>query len=146
MLFPYTNVRQNEAINSICNALNRNLHPYPITKPPFEYIRKLLELILGRNCFQFGDNYYLHTIGCAMESTASPEICDITLHDLKQQILQQADHILTWWRYRDNILVIMIVLLTISRIWSILWIKCTLPSNLRLRHLILQSTTWPHNI
>ena len=33
-------------------------------------------------------------------------MCDITLHDLEKQILQQADHILTWWRYRDDILVI----------------------------------------
>ena len=102
----YTNVCQTEAINRVCNALNCKTHPYSITKPPSNYIRKLLELILGRNCFHFGNNYYLQKIGCAMGSTASPEICDITLHDLENQILKQADHILTWWRYRDDILVI----------------------------------------
>ena len=77
-----------------------------INKPPSEHIRKLLELILNRNCFQFGNKFYLQKIGCAMSSTASPEICDITLHDLENKILQQADHILTWWRYRDDILVL----------------------------------------
>ena len=42
-----------------------------------------------------------------MGSTASPEIlCDITLHYLENQILQQADNILTWWCYRDDILII----------------------------------------
>ncbi len=41
-----------------------------------------------------------------MGSTASPEVCNITLHVLEKQILEKADHILTWWRYRDDILVI----------------------------------------
>ena len=102
----YTNIRQTEAINCVCNALDRTNHPYVINKPPSEHIRKLLELILNRNCFQFGNKFYLQKIGCAMGSTASPEICDITLHDLENKILQQADHILTWWRYRDDILVL----------------------------------------
>ena len=78
---------------------------YSITKPPSDYIRKVLELILGRNCFHFGNNYYLQKIGCAMGSS-SPEICDIALHDLENQILKQTNHILTSWRYRDDILVI----------------------------------------
>ncbi len=102
----YTNVRQTEAINCVCNALDLNHHPYSITKPPSNYIRKLLELIIGRNCFQFGNNHYLQKIGCAMGSTASPEICDITLHNLEKQILEKADHIPTWWRYRDAILIL----------------------------------------
>ena len=41
-----------------------------------------------------------------MGSTASPEICDITLHNFEQKITNQAEQILTWWRYRDDILVI----------------------------------------
>ncbi len=41
-----------------------------------------------------------------MGLTASPEICGITLHVLEKQILEKADHILIWWRYRDDILVI----------------------------------------
>ena len=101
----YTNVRQTEAIDSVCNALNRNQNPCSITEPPSDYIRRLLDLIIGRNCLKFGNNYYLQEIGCAMGSTASPEICDITLHGLEKQILEKADHILTWWRYRDDILV-----------------------------------------
>ena len=102
----YTNVRQAEAIDCVCNALDRTNYTYSVTKPPSEYIRKLMELILGRNCFQFGNKFFLQKIGCAMGSTASPEICDITLHDLEKTILTQAEHILTWWRYRDDILVI----------------------------------------
>ena len=102
----YTNVRQTEAINCVCNALERTNHQYAINKPHSSYIRTLLELIIGRNCFQFGNKYFLQKVGCAMGSTASPEICDITLHDLENRILQQADNILTWWRYRDDILII----------------------------------------
>ena len=102
----YTNIHQNEAIDCVCQVLDHTDFKYGITKPPSNYIRKLLELILGRNCFQFGGKYFLQKIGCAMGSTASPEICDITLHEFEQRILQQADHILTWWRYRDDILVI----------------------------------------
>ena len=45
-----------------------------INKPPTNYIRELLELILGKNCFQFENKYFLQKIGCAMGSTASPEI------------------------------------------------------------------------
>ena len=41
-----------------------------------------------------------------MGSTASPEICDITLHKFEKKFLEQAKKIITWWRYRDDILVI----------------------------------------
>ena len=102
----YTNVQQDEAIQCVCNALHNTNQTYSITKPPTTYVRKLLELILGRNCFRFGDKIFLQKIGCAMGSTASPEICDITLYDFEKQILEKAERILTWWRYRDDILVI----------------------------------------
>ena len=36
----------------------------------------------------------------------SSEIYDITLHEFEQRITYQAEQILTWWRYRDDILVI----------------------------------------
>ena len=90
----YTNIHQEEAIQCVCNALDQTTHTYGITKPPLWYIRELLELILGRNCFQFGNKFFLQKIGCAMGSTASPEICDITLHNFEQKITNQAEQIL----------------------------------------------------
>ena len=50
-----------------------------------------------------------------MGSTASPEICDITLHEFEQKITYQAEQILTWWWYRDDILVYTTALLRISK-------------------------------
>ncbi len=89
-----------------CLNSDRSNHWCTINKPHSSQIRTLLKLIIGRNCFQFGNNFFLQKVGCAMGSTASPEICDITLHDLENQILQQDEHILTWWSYRDDILII----------------------------------------
>ena len=101
--------KRNACLHAVRQAVEKQfaclngLRSEGVNKPSSEHIRKLLELILNRNCFQFGNKFYLQKIGCAMGSTASPKICDITLHDLENKIPQQADHILTWWRYRDDI-------------------------------------------
>ena len=66
---------------------------------------KLLELILRNNYFEFNGQTYLQTIGAAMGSTVSPEICDITLHCHLNAILKEDpfnDNILLHVRYRDD--------------------------------------------
>ncbi|XP_038051962.1 uncharacterized protein LOC119724781 [Patiria miniata] len=102
----YTNIHQAEAIESVCKAYEKNNHNYAITKPPSKHIRTLLELVLGRNYFQFGGKFFPQKIGCAMGSVASPEICDITLHDFELQISALTDRILFWARFRDDILIV----------------------------------------
>ena len=91
---------------SVCDALHNTNQTYPITKPPTTYVHRLLEFILGRNCFRFGNKTFLQKIGCVMGSTASPEICNITLHDFEKRILEKAKCILSWWHNMDGILVV----------------------------------------
>ena len=101
----YTNTPHNEALDECQLAYEQATQDYyDIPKISSTSMRKLIELILTRNCFEFNDQYYIQKIGCAMGSQASPEICDIVLHTLEKSIIQTEPHIIKWLRYRDDIL------------------------------------------
>ena len=66
----------------------------------------LLTLILKDNTFEFNNEFYKQICGCSMGSPSSPEIADITFHDLEIKIIQQYDtQIIVWFRFRDDIFI-----------------------------------------
>ena len=103
----YTNTPQEEAINACEQAYEKAPKSYyDINKISAPSMRKLIELILSKNCFEFNKQFYLQKIGCAMGSQASPEICDIVMYDLENRIISTERNILKWLRYRDDILLL----------------------------------------
>ena len=75
---------------------------YSIPKISSNFIRRILELIIKRNCFKFDTTYYLQTVGVAMGSESSPEIADITFHLFENELIPLSKHIIRWLRYRDD--------------------------------------------
>ena len=104
----YTNCPQDEAINSVCDALElADPRLYSIPKPTEKHTRCLLELILYHNIFEFNGKLYRQKIGVAMGSECSPEICDITLFKCEREyILPNNPRIVNYMRYRDDVLVL----------------------------------------
>ena len=103
----YTNTPQEEALDACQEAYEKaEKGNYGINKISSISLRKLLELILTKNCFEFNNQFFLQKIGCAMGSQASPEICDIVMHRLENQIIPTDSKILKWLRYRDDILLL----------------------------------------
>ena len=104
----YTNCLQDEAIESVCDALDEaNSGLYTIPKPTKEHARCLLELIMKRNIFEFNGRFYRQKIGVAMGSECSPEVCDITLFKYEKDIiLPRNPSIKCYMRYRDDVLIV----------------------------------------
>ena len=101
----YTNIPQDEAISACASVLsNADPNLYSLKIPPENLITELLTLIIKRNCFTFNGKFYLQTMGVAMGSESSPEIADITFHLLENRIKPLSKKIITWLRYRDDIL------------------------------------------
>ena len=67
-------------------------------------MRRWLELILKRNCFEFDGKFYLQTTGVSMGNNASPELSDISLFALEQEFVEYDPNIVFYKRYRDDIL------------------------------------------
>ena len=91
----YINTPRNEAIELVQKALNSQaamLTKSDIKKPPTEYLIKMLSLILKQNTFEFNNEFYKQTHGCSMGSNASPEIAEITFHELEMKIISNYQH------------------------------------------------------
>ena len=87
----YTNTPQAEAIKAITEALDSESaihYSYKINKPSTQYIKDLLTFILQHNSFEFCGNFFKQICGVSMESPASPEIADITFHNLERRIIE----------------------------------------------------------
>ncbi|XP_070550150.1 uncharacterized protein [Ptychodera flava] len=104
----YTNTQHDDAIQAIGKALNNatqtNNEQTNIHKPPTEYMLAMLNIILKNNTFEFNNEFYKQTCGCAMGSPSSPNIADITFHELELKIIHQhTTKISLWCRFRDDI-------------------------------------------
>lgn len=103
----YTNTPQEEALNVVQKAyVEAPQSYYDMKKISPSSLRNLVKLILTRNCFEFDGQFFLQKIGCAMGSQASPEICDIVMHNLENCIIPTDPNIIKWLRYRDDILLL----------------------------------------
>ena len=99
----YTNIPQEEGIQTICKAYAYFYHhKIPIPKPLLE---RALRLILQENSFQFkGENHYLHTHGTAMGTKMTVAFANIFLAKVETDILSQsAIKPLVWKPFIDDI-------------------------------------------
>jgi hypothetical protein len=101
----YTNIQHKDAISSIRKALLANSHlKYDICRPSIQSLTDLLTLLLTRNTFQFNSQNYIQTCGCPMGQPASPEICDIAIHEMELELIKIAGKKLeTYMRFRDDL-------------------------------------------
>ena len=78
---------------------------YKILKPSANYIEALITLILQPNTFEL--NFHKQACGGSMGSPASPEIADITFHNLETNIIElHKSKIYFWKRFRDDLFMI----------------------------------------
>ena len=98
----YTNIPQEEGINTVCNAYEEfhNNNP-PI---PSHFLREMLSLILMENSFQFTGKNYLQTHGTAMGTKMAVAFANIYMASIETQILSKSSiKPLEWKRYIDDI-------------------------------------------
>ena len=98
----YTNIPQEEGIETVCNAYESF---YEGESPiPTQYLKRALELILQENSFQFTGKNYLQTHGTAMGTKMAVAFANIFMGKVESQILERsAIKPLAWKRYIDDI-------------------------------------------
>ena len=94
----YTNLKFTEIINSVKRALNAHADMiYEIKRPETESLIEILEIILSKNEFTFNKKCFRQIVGVSMGAVASPEICDIAIHEHIENILKS-------FQYRNKII------------------------------------------
>ena len=91
----YTNTPPNEAIELVQRAPNSQaamLTKSEIKKNTNSIPDEMLSFILKHNTFEFNNEFYKQTHGCSMGSNASPEIAEITFHELEMKIISNYQH------------------------------------------------------
>ncbi|XP_072020255.1 uncharacterized protein [Amphiura filiformis] len=100
----YTNIPQDQCLDIVVDRLERSNIRYQIPKPPPHLVRRILELILKRNCFEFNDEFYLQIVGAAQGNILSPEISDLVMYVIEKEFILTDPNIVFYRRYRDDIL------------------------------------------
>ena len=103
----YTNMSFQELLDAVDRAYNRNIiQPLlDIHCPPKQDILDLLKIVLENNYFEFNGKTYRQVIGAPQGFIASPEICDIRMHEITSSLLSRfrfQENILFFKRYRDD--------------------------------------------
>ena len=99
----YTNIPHSEGIEAYRTALNS----CRTRQPPTDDLIHLIELILTRNSFIFGEDHYLQLRGTAMGTVMAPSYANLFMGSLETTLLERA--LLkpsVWWRYIDDVFVI----------------------------------------
>ena len=98
----YTNIPQEEGIDTVCRAYEifyRNEPPIPT-----QLLKRALRLILQENSFQFNGKNYLQTHGTAMGTKMAVAFSNIFMNKVETEILSQSlFKPLVWKRYIDDI-------------------------------------------
>ncbi len=102
----YTNILQDECIDIVVKRLQESNIRYQIPKPPSQLVRRILELILKRNCFEFNGEYYLQIVGAAQGNILSPEISDLVMYVIEKEHILTDPNIVFYRRYRDDLLML----------------------------------------
>ena len=100
----YTNIPQDQCIDIVVKRLENSNIRYQIPKPPSHLVRRILELILKRNCFEFNGEFYLQVVGAAQGNILSPEISDLVMYVIENEFILTDPNIVFYRRYRDDIL------------------------------------------
>ena len=74
-----------------------------------ETLCNLIRIILTLNSFEFNNTFYIQTHGTAMGTRMAPSYTNLFLAKFETDALKHAPHQLhTWWRFINNIFMIMI--------------------------------------
>jgi hypothetical protein len=101
----YTNIPQDQCLEIVIDRLDKSDIKYQIPKPPTHLVRRILELILKRNCFEFNGEFYLQVVGAAQGNILSPEISDLAMFVIEKEFILTDPNIMFYRRYRDDILI-----------------------------------------
>ena len=98
----YTNIPHDEGIKTCSETLRAFKTPAEI-----QSLSKLLELVLTKNNFQFGDDNYLQVLGTAMGTKMAPSYASIFMGQLEKHLLGTCDYKpVLWLRFLDDIFLI----------------------------------------
>ena len=98
----YTNIPQNEGIDTVCKAYENFYKESPPI--PTHYLREMLRLILKENSFQFCGKHYLQIHGTAMGTKMAVSFANIFMAKIETEILSKSVFKPTVWkRYIDDI-------------------------------------------
>ena len=96
----YTNIPHQEGIEACTEALNTRI----IQQSPTEDLAELINQILTKNNFEFGDQHFLQVHGTAMGTRMAPSYANIFMGKLEQQLLARTrKKPAIWWRYIDDL-------------------------------------------
>lgn len=85
----YTNMTTTELIQSVAKALTKlKQNDVTLPIPDIGYVTKLLKILLENNEFEFNGNLYKQILGASMGAVPSPEICDLRLFDILENIIK----------------------------------------------------------
>ena len=85
----YTNIRHEDAIKAVRDALDKRTEQEKKAVPT-KFIVKLLELVLKWNLFEFDRKMFIQVIGFAMGTRCAPNVADLVMAVLDEQILECA--------------------------------------------------------
>ena len=99
----YTNIPQEEGINTVCEAYEESHQGNPSI--PTRYLREMLSLILQENSFQFNGKDFLQSHGTAMGTKMAIAFANIFMAKIEREILTQSNIIPIFWkRFIDDII------------------------------------------
>lgn len=70
--------------------------------PDIGYVTKLLKILLENNEFEFNGNLYKQILGAIMGAVPSPEICDLRLFDILENIIKNITTETYLWHTTDD--------------------------------------------
>lgn len=83
----YTSIPHNDIRTVIYDSLESRRE----LDPPTQFLMELLDLVLDKNYFRFGDQCYLQVKGVAMGSAAAPSIANMFMESLERRFILNPD-------------------------------------------------------
>lgn len=99
----YTNIPLEDGCKAVIKKLCEN---DDVSYRQISFIMYLLDIILTRNYFRFGQDFYLQLQGTSMESPVAPSYANIFMTATEQQNILNSSfsvHIKKWLRYVDDV-------------------------------------------
>ena len=92
----YTNIPQEEGINTVCEAYEEFYQGNPPI--PTRYLREMLSLILQEKSFQFNGKYFLQSHRTAMSTKMAVAFANIFMAKTEREILRQSNTAPIFWK------------------------------------------------
>ena len=98
----YTNINREDAVEAVRKVLDTKKDK----SIPSDFLLKLLDCVLKYNIFEFADELYIQRIGTAMGTRAAPNVADIFMSFIDEEIIRRSKQfgdLLFFRRYLDDI-------------------------------------------